>query len=274
MKAKSDSNYWWDLYFNEAVPTTQRLHDEIAALKAEKGEQHFAEPAPPANAEVYDRKMLAFAMACGLQGIPPDLISATIHDPTFGACLSPTESALKMLRPQGWYPVYIAGKVWLSKMVAPLSEEQAALRIQAGDHNASQGSAGSARSSVSNTYAPRNTNFPTSSGAHNEVPDSASDPRIPILTHASSRRAQSPITPKHNDRAAAGDTAMRLLPIQAPKSKPRAVRRVVNSRAVDASQLTEYQPSWQQIEGGMTRVEWDEMDEELRIHWATNYLRI
>lgn len=218
--------------------------------------------------------MLAFAMAYGFQGVPPELISATTHDPTFGACLSPTEAASKMLRPQRWYPVYIAGKVWLSKTVAPLSEDEVAMRIQAGDHNASQGSAGSARSSASNTYAPRNINFPTNSGAYNEVPDSASDPRTPILTRASSRGAQSPITPKRNERAAAENTAMRPLPMHTPKSKPRAVHQVVNSRATDVSQVPEYQSFWQQIEGSMTQAEWDEMDEELRIHWATNYLEI
>jgi chromosome segregation ATPase len=33
MKAKDMSDYWWHLYHNEAVPTTERLHAEIAALK-------------------------------------------------------------------------------------------------------------------------------------------------------------------------------------------------------------------------------------------------
>ncbi|KAI4681344.1 uncharacterized protein J4E84_007580 [Alternaria hordeiaustralica] len=274
MIASSDVNYWYHLYFNEAVATTERLHNEIAALKAEKGEQHFVEPAPPANPEVHDRKTLAFAMAHGLQGVPLELISATYYDSTSGVCLSPTEAALKALRPQGWYPIYIAGKVWLSKMVAALSEEQAAMRIEAGDHNASQGSAGSARSSVSNTYAQRNTNFPTNSGAHNEVPDGASDPRTPILTHASSRGAQSPMTPERDNRASAEHAAMPPLSLQALKRKPQVVRRVARSRLVEVSQIPEYQSSWQQIDERMTREVWEGMDEELRVHWATDYLRI
>jgi len=250
------------------------LHNEIAALKAEKGEQHFVEPAPPANPEVHDRKTLAFAMAHGLQGVPPELISATYYDSTSGVCLSPTEAALKALRPQGWYPIYIAGKVWLSKMVAPLTEEQAAMRIEAGDHDASQDSAGSARSSVSNTYAPRNSNFPTNSGARNEVPENASDPRTPVLTHASSRGAQSPMTPGRDDRAAAEHAAMPPPPLQALKRKPQVVRRAARSRLVEVSQIPEHQSSWQQIDERMTREAWESMDEEVRIHWATEYLRI
>jgi len=273
MIANSDVNYWYHLYFNEAVATTERLHNEIAALKAEKGEQHFVEPAPSANPEVHDRKTLAFAMAHGLQGVPSELISATYYDSTSGVCLSPTEAALKALRPQGWYPIYTAGKVWLSKMVAPLSEEQAAMRIEAGDHNASQGSAGSARSSVSNAYALRNANFPINSGASNEVPDKASDPRTPVLTHASSRGAQSPITPRCDNRAAAEHAAMPPLPLQALKKKPQMVRRVAQSRLVEVSQIPEYQSSWQQIDERMTREAWEGMD-EVRIHWATEYLRI
>jgi len=213
-------------------------------------------------------------MAHGLQGVPPELISATYYDSTSGVCLSPTEAALKALRPQGWDPIYIAGKVWLSKMVAPLSEEQAAMRIEAGDHNASQGSAGSARSSVSNTYAPRNANFPINSGASNEVPDNVTDPRTPVLTHASSRGAQSPITPRRENRAAAEHAAMPPLPLQALKKKPQMVRRVARSRLIEISQISEYQSSWQQIDERMTREVWEGMDEELRIHWATDYLRI
>ncbi|KAI4678899.1 uncharacterized protein J4E88_006187 [Alternaria novae-zelandiae] len=266
MIASSDVNYWYHLYFNEAVATTERLHNEIAALKAEKGEQHFVEPAPPANPEIHDRKTLAFAMAHGLQGVPPELISATFYDSTSGVCLSPTEAALKALRPQGWYPIYIAGKVWLSKMVAALSEEQAAMRIEAGDHNASQGSAGSARSSVSNTYAPRGIDFATTSDAHNNVADNASDPRTPLLTRASSRRTHSPITPGRDDRTS--------IPTQARKAKPQVVRRVARSRLVEVSQIPEYQSSWQQIDERMTRDVWEGMDEELRVHWATDYLRI
>ncbi|KAI4640639.1 hypothetical protein J4E93_008229 [Alternaria ventricosa] len=266
MIANSDVNYWYHLFFNEAVLTTERLHNEIAALKAEKGEQHFVEPAPSANPEVHDRKTLAFAMAHGLQGVPPELISATYYDSTSGVCLSPTEAALKALRPQGWYPIYIAGKVWLSKMVAPLFEEQAAMRIEAGDHNASQGSAGSARSSVSNTYAPRNADFATTSDAHNNVPDNASDSRTPLLTRASSRRTHSPITPERDDRTS--------IPTQARKAKRQVVRRVARSRLVEVSQIPEYQSSWQQIDGRMTREAWEGMDEEVRSHWATEYLRI
>jgi len=266
MKAKSNEDYWYHLFFNEAVPTTERLHNEIAALKAEKGEQHFVEPAPPANPEVHDRKTLAFAMAYGLQGVPSELIAATTYDSTSGACLSPTEAALKALRPQGWYPVCIAGKVWLSKMVAPLSEEQAAMRIEAGDHNTSQGSAGSARSSVSNTYAPRNADFATTSDAHGCVPENASNPGTPLLTHASSERVHSPITPERDDRTS--------IPTQARKAKHQVVRRVARSRLVEVSQIPEYQPSWQQIDERMTREVWEGMDEELRVHWATDYLRI
>ena len=266
MKAKSNEDYWYHLFFNEAVPTTERLHSEIAALKAEKGEQHFVEPAPPANPEVHDRKTLAFAMAYGLQGVPSELIAATTYDSTSGACLSPTEAALKALRPQGWYPVCIAGKVWLSKMVAPLSKEQAAMRIEACDHNTSQGSAGSARSSVSNTYAPRGIDFATTSDAHNNMAGNASDPRTPLLTRASSRRTHSPITPGRDDRTS--------IPTQARKAKPQVVRRVARSRLVEVSQIPEYQSSWQQIDERMTRKVWEGMDEELRVHWATDYLRI
>jgi predicted metal-dependent peptidase len=35
-KAKDEADFWWHLYFNEAVPTTECLHKELAALKAEK----------------------------------------------------------------------------------------------------------------------------------------------------------------------------------------------------------------------------------------------
>jgi hypothetical protein len=35
-KSKDEADFWWHLYFNEAVPTTECLHKELAALKAEK----------------------------------------------------------------------------------------------------------------------------------------------------------------------------------------------------------------------------------------------
>jgi hypothetical protein len=129
MKANNNRDSWRHLYFNGAVPTTERLHTEIAALKAEKGEQHIVESTLPANPVVCDRKFLPFATMYGLGGVPAHLIPSAVYDPKFGMRLSATEQALKTMRPQGWYPVYTRGKVWLARMIEPLSEEQAALRI-------------------------------------------------------------------------------------------------------------------------------------------------
>lgn len=80
MKANHNCFTWYLAYSDEAVATTERLHAEIAALKAERGEQHFVEPKPPANQAVYDRKMLSFAMALGLQCVPAHLIPSVVHD--------------------------------------------------------------------------------------------------------------------------------------------------------------------------------------------------
>lgn len=61
MKANQSRDYWRDRYYNDALPTTERLHAGIAALKAEKGEKHSVESAPPANPVVFGRKMLPCA---------------------------------------------------------------------------------------------------------------------------------------------------------------------------------------------------------------------
>jgi hypothetical protein len=37
------SEAWYGYYYNEAVATTVRLHDQIHELKAEKGETHWIE---------------------------------------------------------------------------------------------------------------------------------------------------------------------------------------------------------------------------------------
>ncbi|RMZ69721.1 hypothetical protein GMOD_00010294 [Pyrenophora seminiperda CCB06] len=131
-KAEEERNYYWSLYFDEAVATTERLHAEIANLKARLGEKHYVVSKPHANPEVNDRKFLPYMMQVDLrlQGVPKRLIPSAVYDPHFKACLSPTEDAMQTLRPKGWKPVSIQGKVWLSRVVKPFTEEDAEKRME------------------------------------------------------------------------------------------------------------------------------------------------
>jgi hypothetical protein len=90
-----------NLYHTEAVYTTERLHKEIEALKREKGEEHFVQPAPPLNPEVDECKTIRWAMACGLEDVPEHLIPGTAYDPNLRTLISPTQDALISLRLNG-----------------------------------------------------------------------------------------------------------------------------------------------------------------------------
>jgi hypothetical protein len=57
LKADDSVDLWYNFYFDEAVANTERLHNQIQALKAEKGETHFIESAQPRNPRVADRNV-------------------------------------------------------------------------------------------------------------------------------------------------------------------------------------------------------------------------
>jgi hypothetical protein len=98
---------------------------------------------------------MRFALVLGLESVPEHLVPGAAYDPNLRTLVSPVEDARMTLSPNGWHPVYVSGKVWLAKVAKPLSEEEAAERIQAGNHNGGLSSTGSVSSSRSNTYAPR-----------------------------------------------------------------------------------------------------------------------
>jgi hypothetical protein len=119
-------------FYNEAVPTTERLHDEIHALKAEKGESHWIQSAQPVNEKVADRNALRCAAMKGLDSVDPSRIPSAVHNPNFIAESIPaTYEALLTLRRKGYYPHCEAGKVWMKRKFEPLSEDAAAAQLQA-----------------------------------------------------------------------------------------------------------------------------------------------
>jgi hypothetical protein len=215
---------------------------------------------------VYDRKFLPFATIYGLGGVPAHLIPSAVYDPKFGMRLSAIEQALKTLRPQGWYPVYTRGKVWLARMAEPLSEEQAATRIESGAHNVSLSRASSGRSSMSNTYAPRNAHIPNNSSARNELPAIASEPRTPFLMHTSSKRMNSSITPERSNRTAARREETRPTTSRASKPRAQAAGRVAQNPVIKVPRALAYQSSWLKVDKCMTPEEWDVMNNELKMH--------
>ncbi|KAG9195849.1 hypothetical protein G6011_00970 [Alternaria panax] len=272
MKAKNHSEYAWHLYYNEAVPTTERLHAEIAALKAEKGEQHFVEPTPPANPVVFDRKTLPCAVYSGLAGVPAHLITSAVYEAEGSTRLSATAEALETLRPQGRQPVVVAGKVWLSRLVKPFSEEEAVMQIEADRHQASLGSAVSGQSSVSNTYAPRNHHILTNASIYNGLPADDSESQTPFLVHTSSKRAHSPVIAKRDNQTAARCEPAQSTTMQAPQPQPRIVRCATQTIISKGWQVPEYQSAWQELDERMTREAWEEFDDGLKIDWVKLYV--
>ena len=127
--AASKLAHW---YYDEAVPTTERLHDEIQELKAEKGETHYIESTPPRNPAVAERNVLRYAAHGGFAGVTTARIPSAAQDPNFIPDAIPaTYEALLRLRPHGYFPLWDAGKVWLKREFSPLSEEEAAKRVEA-----------------------------------------------------------------------------------------------------------------------------------------------
>ncbi|CAN9394908.1 hypothetical protein CUC08_Gglean006868 [Alternaria sp. MG1] len=274
MKAKDLSDYWWHLYHNEAVPTTERLHAEIAALKAEKGEQHFVEPAPPMNPVVFDRKMLPCAAMNGLAGVPAHLITSAVCDAEGVTHLSATIEALQTLRPQGWQPVVVAGKVWLSKIVKPLVEDDAVMQIQIGHHNGDLSSTGPGQFSMSDTYRSRNTQIPTNSMAYNGLSAHRLKLLALFLTNTSSKQAQDPVIPKRGNQVAARREARRPTTKQALKSKPQAAYRTAQASTMDKSRVPEWRASWLKIDSRMTREAWEDedLDDDFKVNWVRLYV--
>ena len=274
MKAKDMSDYWWHLYHNEAVPTTERLHAEIAALKAEKGEQHFVEPASPMNPVVFDRKMLPCAAMNGLTGVPPHLITSAVCDAEGVTHLCATTEAFQTLRPQGWQPVVVAGKVWLSKMVKPLLEDDAVTLIQTGHHNGDLSSTGPEQSSMSDTCRSRNTQVPTNFMAHNGLSAHRLNLLALFLTNTSSERAQDPVIPKCGNQVAATREATRPTIKQALKSKPQAAYRIAQASIMDKSRVPQWRASWLKIDSRVTREAWEDedLDDDFKVNWVRLYV--
>lgn len=123
-------DFWRSLYFTEAVSTTERLHEDIRRLKAEKGETYFVEPIAPRNPEVSDRNALRYAICCGMDDVDFEDLPALLRDQEFcRTSHSATYEALITLRPHGWKPLWENGKVWLKPLYAPFSEEDAAQHL-------------------------------------------------------------------------------------------------------------------------------------------------
>ncbi|CAN9377302.1 unnamed protein product [Alternaria sp. RS040] len=274
MKAKDMSDYWWHLYHNEAVPTTERLHAEIAALKAEMGEQHFVEPAPPMNPVVFDRKMLPCAAMHGLAGVPAHLITSAVFDAEGVTHLSATTEALQTLRPQGWKPVVVAGKVWLSKMVKPLLEDDAVTQIQIDHHNGDLGSTGPGQSLMSDTYRSHNTQIPTNFMAHSVLSVHRLNLLALFLTNTSSERAQDLVIPKCGNQVAARREATRPPIKQALRSKPQATYRTAQASTMEELRVPEWRASWLKIDSRMTREAWEDedLDDDLKVNWVRLYV--
>jgi hypothetical protein len=103
--------------------TNKRLHNEIHALKTEKGEVHWIQSEQPLNAQVADRAALRCAAMYGFDEVDPALVPAAVHDPKFVAqCISATLKALVALRPYGYLPHWKAGKLGVKPEFEPLSQ--------------------------------------------------------------------------------------------------------------------------------------------------------
>jgi hypothetical protein len=113
-KADDSVDLWYNFYFDEAVVNTERVHNQIQALKAEKGETHFIESAQPRNPRVADRNVSRCA-TLGISG---------------GYAIPATYEVLRELRPHAFMSHIVTGKVWLKRKFLPLSKEEAARRIE------------------------------------------------------------------------------------------------------------------------------------------------
>jgi hypothetical protein len=166
--------------------------------------------------------MIRYATIDGLDGVPENLITDAALDPNGRELVSPTEDALLSLRPNGYRPVYVSGKVWLAKVAKPFSEEDAAERIRSANLNGSLSSADTGSSAMGHTYAPRAPHIAAANDTVNEplsqsgfltgapvasVADTAGEApsrlgflaignsRIPAPTHAGSGRVHRTIPP-------------------------------------------------------------------------------
>ena len=130
------ASYWYDRYFDEAVCKVERLTEEISLLNRELG--RTTEEAPPLqerlsrNVVVSNRNALRHACDVTLRGVNTALIPAEYYEPGFRpGWLPATHDALRVLRPLGWAPVAELGKVWLSPIYKPFTEEDAEARLEA-----------------------------------------------------------------------------------------------------------------------------------------------
>jgi hypothetical protein len=288
-KARAEASWAANLYHTEAVPTTERLHNEIAALKAKKGEAYFVEPLPYPNPEVTERKILPYACLDGLDGVPPELIPAAAHDHNLRPLVSATVDALISLRPQGYYPLLVGDKIWLKRLVEPFYEEDAVQRICQGQGawNSSLSSIGSGHSSISITYAPRNAPVASTTSIDEEAParfgflapNTQSKSSIPIAMRTScddlhfveSLKKMQPtqaMRPQYaNNKSDVGPTASRST------LKHKAIRRVVPTPAYETPRAPAYRSSWLGKHEGLTRENYNDMDPDLQLDMFNTYIR-
>jgi hypothetical protein len=226
------------------------------------------------NPVVFDRKMLPCAAMNGLAGVPAHLITSAVCDAEGVTHLSATIEALQTLRPQGWQPVVVAGKVWLSKIVKPLVEDDAVMQIQIGHHNGDLSSTGPGQFSMSDTYRSRNTQIPTNSMAYNGLSAHRLKLLALFLTNTSSKQAQDPVIPKRGNQVAARREARRPTTKQALKSKPQAAYRTAQASTMDKSRVPEWRASWLKIDSRMTREAWEDedLDDDFKVNWVRLYV--
>ncbi|KAF2111999.1 hypothetical protein BDV96DRAFT_665020 [Lophiotrema nucula] len=122
-EANKWAGYWCDATF-AALTQTESLHEQIATLMQEKGEKYYVESDHPYNKAVADRNALREACRAGVP-------AGVEFEDQWPGSISATYVALRKLRPLGWEVLYELGKVWLTPLVKPYTEEDALERRQA-----------------------------------------------------------------------------------------------------------------------------------------------
>jgi hypothetical protein len=124
-KANKAADHWFNAYFDEVLPGTEKLHNEIATLKARLGEEHYLS-SEPVNQVYHERNMQRRAYRDMKSLYENGVLVARnseerkiIEEQEIEA----TYEAVKILRPLGWRPMWRMDKAFMEPTARPFDEE-------------------------------------------------------------------------------------------------------------------------------------------------------
>ncbi|CAO2649648.1 Nn.00g070330.m01.CDS01 [Neocucurbitaria sp. VM-36] len=283
-KISKERDYWFSLYFHEAVPKTESLYEEIRALHKEQGRDVQVQERVERNVVVADRAALRTACRFTLQGVDTNLIPAEYYEPGFvGGWIEATHDALRVLRPLGWAPVSELGKVFLAPMYKPFTEKDVEYRREAQEqtarkeHRARMGYPPPEGMSTTSVSDDKRTDNETE--AHNASPlrdQTTPRPSIPIraaqkqhvpASQAVKNNHRSKSSAIVNTKAATGQ----LKQGTALKPKPQAAQRLAPVPTYETPRAPPYRSFWA-IEYKFTREQYDELDEDVKVDWINAHI--